>query len=121
MSLYRELRRRRVFRSVAVYVVAAVAVLQAGDVLAKALHLPDGVLTLAAFMAIAGLRVVIALAWLFQLTRDGLRRQDVIDQADDALRAPPPTPRSRPGWGSASSSPSWRSAPTLAGPPPSAT
>lgn len=65
-----ELKRRRVVRVTAVYIVAALAVLQAADVLAEALRLPDSALTLAAFLAILGLPLVIALAWVFDL-RDG--------------------------------------------------
>ena len=57
-----------------VYVVAVLAVLQAADVLAPALHLPSWSVTLVAYLGLLGLPVVIALAWLFDFTADGVRR-----------------------------------------------
>jgi adenylate cyclase len=57
-----------------VYAVAVLAVLQAADVLAPALQLPSWSVTLVAYLGLLGLPVVIALAWLFDFTADGVRR-----------------------------------------------
>jgi adenylate cyclase len=69
-----ELRRRRVIRTTAVYVVAVLAGLEAADVLVPALHLPGWTMTLLVVLAIAGLPVVIGLGWVFDLTPEGVRR-----------------------------------------------
>jgi adenylate cyclase len=63
-----------VLRVVIVYAVAVLAVLQAADVLAPALHLPSWSVTMVAYLGLLGLPVVIALAWLFDFTPDGVRR-----------------------------------------------
>lgn len=69
-----ELRRRRVFRVAAVYVVAAWLVLQVGDVVVEPLRLPTWTLTLLIVLAGLGFPVVLALAWVFQITPEGIER-----------------------------------------------
>ena len=71
---FAELRRRRVVRTGAVYVVAALAGLEAADVLVPALHLPPWTMTLLVVLAIAGLPVTLGLAWAFDITSAGVRR-----------------------------------------------
>ncbi|MEJ2503924.1 MAG: tetratricopeptide repeat protein, partial [Gemmatimonadota bacterium] len=73
-SLVTELRRRRVVRTSAVYVVAVFAGLQAADLLVPALHLPSWTMTLLVVVAIAGLPVAVGLAWVFDITPEGVRR-----------------------------------------------
>lgn len=71
---FAELKRRRVFRSLALYGAVAFGVLQGVDVLVDALRLPGWPTTLVALLAIAGFPGVSVIAWRWQLTRDGLRR-----------------------------------------------
>lgn len=80
-----ELRRRRVFRVVAVYVLTAVAVAQAADVMLPRLGLPDWTVTLVVALSVLGLPLVAVLGWAFELTADGIRR------------APPPASGERAG------------------------
>ena len=79
-SFLNELRRRRVFRATAVYVITALAVLQAASVIAPALHLADWTMTFLVFAALAGLPIVIGLAWVFDVvpTSDGSARARVV-------------------------------------------
>ena len=72
--LFEELKRRRVFRVALGYTVAAFAVLQGADVLADALELPDRTMKFVAFLAIIGFPVAIVLAWIFDITTEGLVR-----------------------------------------------
>lgn len=71
-SLFTELKRRNVFRVAIAYVVLAWIVLQAGETLAPALHLPEWVNSLLVFFAILGLPFAIFFAWAFELTPEGL-------------------------------------------------
>ena len=73
-GLIEELKRRRVFRVALGYTVAAFAVLQGADVLADALELPDRMMKFVAFLAIIGFPVVIVLAWVFDITMEGVVR-----------------------------------------------
>jgi adenylate cyclase len=72
--LLAELRRRRVFRVLVGYGVAAFAVLQVAEPIMHALHLGDWVLTAAVAALALGLPVAVALAWAFDLTPGGLER-----------------------------------------------
>jgi TolB-like protein/Tfp pilus assembly protein PilF len=71
---FAELKRRRVFRIMAVYGAVAFGVLQAADVLIPALHLPETIITAIAALALLGFPLAIALAWVFDRTPEGLTR-----------------------------------------------
>ncbi|UCF21131.1 MAG: tetratricopeptide repeat protein [Gemmatimonadota bacterium] len=71
-----ELRRRRVFRVVAAYAVFAFVVWQAADFVIPAARLPDWVSTLTLILTILGFPVAMVLAWLFDITPEGLKRTD---------------------------------------------
>jgi TolB-like protein len=71
---FAELKRRRVFRLMAVYGAVAFGVLQAADVLIPALHLPESMITAIAALALLGFPLAIVLAWAFERTPDGITR-----------------------------------------------
>jgi len=71
-----ELKRRHVLKVVAVYAAAAFAVMQAADFLVPALRLPEVFATAVAFTAIVGFPFAVALAWVFDLTPQGVKRTD---------------------------------------------
>lgn len=71
---FAELKRRRVFRLMAVYGAVAFGVLQAADVLIPALHLPESMITAIAALALLGFPLAIVLAWVFERTPDGFSR-----------------------------------------------
>lgn len=78
-TLISELKRRRVFRAVVGYGVAAFAVLQVIEPVMHGLRWPDVVLSYVVIGLAAGFPVVMALAWAFDLK-------------DGALERTPPTP-----------------------------
>ncbi len=80
-SLFTELKRRNVFRVAIAYVVLAWIVLQAGETLAPALHLPEWVNSLLVFFAILGLPFAIFFAWAFELTPEGLKKEQDVDRS----------------------------------------
>lgn len=84
-SFFREMKRRRVFRVVAVYAVAAWAVMQVSDLVLPRLGAPDWVVTVVIVLAILGLPVVFALAWAFDITSDGIQRTPARAAQPDAL------------------------------------
>ncbi len=86
-SLVTELRRRRVFRVVGIYVVATFAALQGADILVPALHLPDWTMTLLVVLAFVGFPVAVGLAWAFDVTPAGVRKTAAVEDAEVA-RAP---------------------------------
>ena len=81
MELIAELRRRNVFRVAFAYVVVAWLVLQVGDTLAPALHLGEGVTSVLAFFLILGLPIALFFAWAYELTPDGIRKEEDVDRS----------------------------------------
>ena len=81
MSIVRELRRRNVFRVAIAYLIIAWLVLQVGDILAPALHLDEMVNTALAFFLILGFPIALILAWAFEITPDGLKKERNVDRS----------------------------------------
>jgi len=74
MNLFQELRRRRVFRTAALYVVAAWIVLQVADLAFPALNIPEQAIRFVWLAAILGFPVAILFGWRYQLTENGIVR-----------------------------------------------
>lgn len=84
-TLWAELRRRKVIRAALVYVVVAWVVLEAASVIFPQLLLPDWSVRLVLALALLGFPLAMVLAWAFDLSPDGLQR----DQVDAPARPPP--------------------------------
>ena len=69
-----ELKRRRVFRVVLIYVAAMFAVLQALDIMLPALGLPYFVMRLLVITTLVGLPIAFTGSWLFDITSGGIVR-----------------------------------------------
>jgi TolB-like protein/predicted Zn-dependent protease len=89
--LYREARRRKVFRTGALYVVGAWLALQVADVLFPAFDIPEAAKQALVWAAVAGLPVALAFGWLFEIGPGGIRR--TLPAAADAALAPQPLGR----------------------------
>lgn len=82
MTIIAELKRRNVFRVAVYYVALSWLVMQVADVLTSVLKLPDWTGRLIFLLLVIGLPIALVLAWAFELTPEGLRREtDAI--ADD--------------------------------------
>lgn len=74
--LYRELKRRRVFATLGVYAGVSFVAWQVAEIGVPALGLPSSVLTAVVLLTLLGFPVVLAVAWLFRITPEGLRRHE---------------------------------------------
>lgn len=88
-GLVSDLRRRRVFRAGAMYVVAAWIALQVAAIVFSALYFPDWALTVLVVVAAAGLPVTLAAAWAFDVTPEGIRRTEAAEGPDAFPAASP--------------------------------
>ncbi|NQV42253.1 MAG: tetratricopeptide repeat protein [Candidatus Marinimicrobia bacterium] len=70
----RELRNRRVFRVVAVYLGVGYAILEASSIIIPTMGFPAIIVKIILGLLVIGLPVAIILAWMFQVTPDGIRR-----------------------------------------------
>ncbi len=75
MSLLQELRRRSVFRVAAAYAIVAWLLIQIAVSVFPTLQLPAWTATLVTVLLIIGFPVALVLAWAFELTPEGVRRQ----------------------------------------------
>jgi formylglycine-generating enzyme required for sulfatase activity/dienelactone hydrolase len=84
---YQELKRRKVFRVLVAYLVAAWLLLQVAEVLSSILGLPDWAPRLVLFLLVIGFVPALILAWAYELTPDGIKRD-----ADTEHSVPTPPP-----------------------------
>ena len=82
-SFVRELRRRKVFRGAALYLVGAWFVLQVGDVIAEPAGLPTWTMTVLLYVAVIGFPFAVFLGWRYEITDDGLARTAPVEANDD--------------------------------------
>jgi len=73
MSVFEELKRRRVFRVTSTYAVVAWVIMQIGEVVFPALRLPEWVLSTVVILLLIGFPLVIIFAWIFDATPDGIK------------------------------------------------
>src|SRR3982074_3156481 len=74
VSLFGEFKRRRVFRALIGYGIAAFAVLQIVEPIMHALHWPDVVLSSVVVALAVGFPIVVTLAWIFDVNAGRLER-----------------------------------------------
>jgi TolB-like protein len=79
-----ELKRRHVFRVVAGYAAVAFAAVSVASDFLPALHLPQWTVTLVAVLALAGFPIAVLLAWAYQITPEGLRRDRQLEGSAEA-------------------------------------
>ncbi len=84
MTIIAELKRRNVFRVAIYYVALSWLLMQVTDVLTSLLQLPDWTGRLIFFLLVVGFPVALFLAWAFELTPQGLRRES--DSLPDRAR-----------------------------------
>lgn len=76
MGLISELKRRNVHRVAAAYTVLAWLVIQVADTVAPAMSLPDWTLKVVIWVGIIGFPLTLVFSWLFELTPQGLMRDE---------------------------------------------
>jgi TolB-like protein len=83
-GIFRELRRRSVFRVAAVYLAVAWLLAQVVAVVKEPLHLPNWFDTVVIVFLALGFPIALVCAWAFELTPDGLKRTEDADHAPQA-------------------------------------
>jgi adenylate cyclase len=86
MSLFDELKRRNVFKVATAYLIVGWLIMQAGEVMAPALNLPDWVNSLLAFFLILGFPLALFFAWAFEMTPDGIKKEKDVDRSQSVTQ-----------------------------------
>ena len=87
MSIFRELKRRNVFKVAAAYVIVGWLIMQAGEVMGPALRLPEWINSALAFFLILGFPLAMFFAWAFELTPDGIKKDKGVEQDQSIANA----------------------------------
>jgi len=85
-SLFTELKRRKVFQVAAVYLVVAWLIMQVVDVVSGPLLLPDWFARVVILFLAIGFPIALILSWAFELTPDGVIRDDGISAPERGRR-----------------------------------
>lgn len=85
MSLFSEFKRRNVFRIGAAYVIGAWAMLQVIDVVLPILELPNWIAKTVLIILLAGFPVALLLAWAFEMTPEGIKRDEDVDRSQSSI------------------------------------
>ena len=86
-SFLAELKRRNVFKVAAVYGITSWLILQVSDVAFPALGLPEWAITLVMVLLIIGLILALILAWAFEMTPEGIKREADVDRSQSITTA----------------------------------
>lgn len=89
MSLFAELKRRKVVRVAVVYAATAFAVLQGADIMLPRMGVPDWGMNLVVALTVLGFPIALVLAWALEVTPDGIRRTDEAPDMQGAQEATP--------------------------------
>ena len=81
MTIFQELKRRNVFRVGIAYVVTSWLLLQVADVVLNNFELPGWVFRTTLLVLAIGLPVALLLAWAFELTPEGIRKEKEVDRS----------------------------------------
>ena len=80
-SFVTELRRRNVLRVAAAYALVAWILIEAGSVLLPTFGAPDSFFRIYVLIVVAGFAVSLVIAWVFEITPEGVRLERDVDRA----------------------------------------
>ena len=80
MSLIAELKRRNVFRVGAAYVIVAWILIEVASVVLPTFEAPEWVMKVVIFLAALGFPLALVVAWAFELTPEGIKREEEVDR-----------------------------------------
>lgn len=87
MSVFKELKRRNVIRIGLAYVIAAWLIVQVVETIGPAFGFGDAVLKIVVIVLAIGVVPALGFAWAFELTPEGLKRDQEVDRARPAVAA----------------------------------
>src|SRR6476620_9193623 len=83
---FAELKRRNVYKVAVAYIVAGWALAQGLAQVLPVFSVPTWIIQLLVLLIVLGLPVALGLAWAFELTPEGLKRTEDVDDATAAAR-----------------------------------
>src|SRR6202008_3570284 len=84
-NFFAELKRRNVFKVAVAYIVAGWALSQGIAQVFPVFNVPNWAIRLIVLLIILGLPIALVLAWMFELTPQGIKRTEVADAMPTAM------------------------------------
>jgi len=78
-QFWQELKRRKVFRVIAMYAATAFIIMEAGEIVLPRLGLPDWTVTFIIVLIIIGFPITVILSWIFDITPEGVKKTESIE------------------------------------------
>ena len=85
---WKDLKRRGVLRSLAVYAGTAFVVLEAATIIFPRWNLPDWSIDLLLYLLILGAFIAVIVSWIFDLTPQGVHRTKSLEEEPEPAKAP---------------------------------
>ena len=82
-NIFKELKKRKVFRSIAIYAAFAFVLIQVCSIVFPALYLPDWTETFIVVLVIIGLPTTLILSWIYDVTPEGVEKTDSVKLSSD--------------------------------------
>ena len=93
-NIFTELKKRKVFKSAAIYLATAFVILQVAQIIIPALHIPSWTLSFIVVLLILGFPIVVIFSWIYDVSDDGVVRTDAVSGEPQSEKAPPSMARS---------------------------
>jgi len=88
IQLLNELKRRKVFRVIAMYAATAFIIMEAADIMLPRFGLPDWTVTFIIILLIVGFPITIILSWIFDITPEGLMKTEPVKDEGKKIVSP---------------------------------
>src|SRR6476661_10971197 len=85
-SFFAELKRRNVYKVAVAYGVVAWLLMQVASQIFPFFEIPNWVVRLVVLLLIIGFPVALIIAWAFELTPEGIKRAEAVDEAEKRSR-----------------------------------
>src|SRR5437773_7400417 len=85
-SFFSELKRRRVYSVAVAYVVVAWLLIQVATQVFPFFSIPNWIVRLIVLLLIVGLPIAVACSWAFELTPEGIKREQEVDHSRSITR-----------------------------------
>jgi tetratricopeptide (TPR) repeat protein len=81
IRFWQELKRRKVFKVIAMYAGTAFIILQLFDIIANPLQLPAWTITLVIVLLFIGFIITLLIAWIYDITPEGIKKTESVEAA----------------------------------------
>jgi TolB-like protein len=86
-NFWQELKRRKVFRVIAMYAATAFIIMEAADIVLPRLGLPDWIVTLLIIILLIGFPIAAVISWIYDITPEGILKTQKVETEKTASQA----------------------------------